>query len=566
MAWAVHLARRMPSVSPSVDGAVIDHVVDRAWLARGWLRLRWIAVVGAAGVVAAALGSGHVPPEAGPALWGGVLGLAVFNALLWTRPAATLAATRGLGAQILGDAALLAWLLHHAGGLSNPFAPFFVFHAAAAGVLLPRGAAARASTLLAGIVGTLAALEATGTWPPGPLLEVTAIPSGATLAARGGALALTVLASGLLVSALVAALRRERTQVATEREQLQRVVDCMADAVLFVTPDGQIRLRNAAAAQLWPADAGPEPDLRQCHPPERWDALMALLARTEPLTVHPVLEVRGRHFEASWAHVLEPGGASRGVVMVARDITERVERQRSQMREERMATVGKLAAGLAHELNNPLGAISLFSQHALSSLAQRPDDPLVEHLGTVLRNADLCKGIVRDLLAYARQRPPARSDVCVADLLADTERTLRPRANARRIELRVEVDAGVPETVFGDPDQLRQVLVNLGLNAIEAFGAGRAGLVRLAASSDAGGVRFSVTDDGPGIEPEEQARVFQAFHTSKSEGTGLGLTVAQDIVAAHGGHIALDSVLGVGSTFAFTVSPPVRLLGGGSAQ
>lgn len=79
-------------------------------------------------------------------------------------------------------------------------------------------------------------------------------------------------------------------------------------------------------------------------------------------------------------------------------------------------------------------------------------------------------------------------------------------------------------------------------------------------------MRFSVTDDGPGIEPEEQARVFQAFHTSKSEGTGLGLTVAQDIVAAHGGHIALDSVLGVGSTFAFTVSPPVRLLGGGSAQ
>jgi signal transduction histidine kinase len=559
----------MSSHAPSVDGAVVDHVVDRAWLARGWLRLRWVAVVCAAGIVAAALATDHVVPEAAPPLWGGVLGLALFNALLWTRPAAALTATRGLVAQILGDALLLAWLLHHAGGLSNPFAPFFVFHAAAAGVLLPRAAAARAAALLASLVTALAALEATRLWPLWPLLDPAAgaeltPPSDATLAARGAALALTVLASGLLVSALVAALRRERTRVASEREQLQRVVDCMADAVLFVTPDGQIRLRNAAAAQLWPADAGPEPNLRQCHPPERWDALMALLARTEPLDVHPVLEVRGRHFEASWAHVLEPGGVSRGVVMIARDITERVERQRSQMREERMATVGKLAASLAHELNNPLGAIALFSQHALSSLAHRPDDPLVDHLGTVLRNADLCKGIVRDLLAYARQRPPTRAEVSVADLLADTERTLRPRANAREVELRVELDRGAPATLFGDADQLRQVLVNLGLNALEAFAMGRSGQVRLAATPDGEGVRFSVSDDGPGIDPEEQTRIFQAFHTSKSEGTGLGLTVAQDIVAAHGGHIVLDSVLGVGSTFAFSVAPPVRLLGGGA--
>lgn len=561
----------MSTVSPSVDAAVVDHVVDRAWLARGWLHLRWIAVVGAAVVVAATLATGHVAPESWAPLWGGVVALGLFNALLWTRPAAALAATRGLTAQVLGDALLLAWLVHHAGGVTNPFAPFFVFHAAAAGVLLPRAAAARASGMLASIVGVLAGLEATELWPAWPVLDpalgvATPTPSDATLAARGGALALTVLASGLLVSALVAALRRERTRVASEREQLQRVVDCMADAVLFVTPDGEIRLRNAAATQLWPADAGPNPDLRQCHPPERWDALMALLSRTEPLNVHPVLEVRGRHFEASWAHVLEPGGASRGVVMVARDITERVERQRSQMREERMATVGKLAAGLAHELNNPLGAISLFSQHALSSLSHRPDDPLVEHLGTVLRNADLCKGIVRDLLAYARQRPPTRADVSVADLLADTERTLRPRANARKIDLQVELDPGVSETVFGDADQLRQVLVNLGLNALEAYAPGRSGQVRLTASPDADGVRFSVTDDGPGIDPEEQSRIFQAFHTSKSEGTGLGLTVAQDIVAAHGGHLSLHSVLGVGSTFAFTVSPPVRLLAGRSVQ
>lgn len=551
--------------------APVSHVVDQVWLVRWLLRLRWAAVALSALGVALSSAWGRTSPGAAGPLWGGVIGLALFNAILWRRPPETLASSRGLVAQILVDGGLLAWLVHHAGGLTNPFSPFFVFHATTAGVLLPPRQALWTSASLAGIVAGLSLAEATEWTPPWPLLDAAGLPltlapatNDAVLLASGLALAGTVFAAGRIVSSLVGALRRERVQVTAERENLQRIIDCMADAVLFVTPDGQIRLRNAVAAQLWPPDAGPAPDLRQCHPPERWQALVDLLRRKEPLTVHPVLEVRGRHFEASWAHVFAPDGDHRGVVMVARDITERVERQRAQMREERMATVGKLAAGLAHELNNPLGAIALFSQHALTRLQRTPEDPLVDHLGTVLRNANLCKGIVRDLLDYARQRPPSRTDVDVAELLGDAERTLAPRAQTSNARLVVETASDTPRTLYGDADQLRQVLVNLGLNALEAMEA-RAGTVSLQAAPGAdGGVRLCVVDDGPGVPATAREAIFQAFHTSKSEGTGLGLTVAQDIVAAHGGRLVVEDGPSGGARFTFEIGPRGGLLRGGA--
>jgi signal transduction histidine kinase len=544
-------------------GWPVDVADRRSPMARWLVQLRWVACAGAALVVAGAAWQDRLAPGAGWPLWGGVLGLAVFNVALSARAVEAWAHDRGLALQIAGDALLLAWLLHHAGGLTNPFSAMFVFHATTAAVVLPAVRARRVAAGIGLLIGSLAALEATGVWPAWPLSlgHGAPAPLDAGLLVVSGLSAMGItLGAGAIVGVLVTRLRDERRLLADERERLQTIIDCMGDAVLFVTPDGVIRLRNAAAQQLWPEGSPPDADLRACHPAERWDALLGLLGRAEPLAVHPVLAVRGRHFEASWSHVTGPDGRPHGVVMVARDITERVARQQHQMQEERMATVGKLASGLAHELNNPLGAIALFTQHALSTV--RPDEPLADHLGTVLRNANLCKTIVRDLLAYARRRPPERSDTSVAELLADVERTLSPRAAANGATLCVDVGPGTPTAVFGDADQLRQVLVNLGLNALEAIGM-RRGMVCLSASAVPGvpeGVRFGVADDGPGIPPEERERVFQAFHTTKAEGTGLGLTVAADIVRAHGGVLQLDAVDGCGCSFSFVVTPPVRLL------
>jgi signal transduction histidine kinase len=231
--------------------------------------------------------------------------------------------------------------------------------------------------------------------------------------------------------------------------------------------------------------------------------------------------------------------------MVARDVTERLELQRAQMREERMSVVGKLAAGLAHEINNPLGAIALFTQHALRSV--EPDAVLADHLRTVQRNAEHCKRIVRDLLTYARQRPPERVPIDVSDVIAVAARTLQPQADQSRVTLEVDATPGALRRIDGDPDQLRQVLINLGLNAIEAMPGG--GALHFVAREEAGGVRIEVRDTGPGIPAEQRDRVFSAFFTTKPEGTGLGLAVARDIVQAHQGEIALESDAASGTRF-----------------
>jgi signal transduction histidine kinase len=318
----------------------------------------------------------------------------------------------------------------------------------------------------------------------------------------------------------------------------------MADAVLFVSPDGQFRLRNRAA------DGMPGGDLRTCHPLEKWDLLVAKIAAPELVELHPIFQVNGRSYEANYARVSDADGKLHGVVMVARDVTERIETQKWRMQEERLSVVGKLAAGLAHELNNPLAAIALFAQHALAEV--NPADRLSEYLGTVLRNANLCKKIVRDLLEYARQRPPERGQIAMSELLGDVVRTLQPHAQASGIAVRCEMETKPDFLFYGDADQLRQVLVNLGLNGIEAMPHRGALTFRLTVLPG-GSVQIEVSDTGVGIPPQDQERIFNAFHTTKPEGTGLGLTVARDLVTAHGGTLRLKSTPGLGSTFIVTL-------------
>ena len=215
-----------------------------------------------------------------------------------------------------------------------------------------------------------------------------------------------------------------------------------------------------------------------------------------------------------------------------------------------MAVTGKLAAVLAHELNNPLAAIALFTQHALAE--NKPTDPLAEYLGTVLRNANLCKRIVRDFIEYARQGPPERRAVVLSDLLGDVMRTLEPQARRSAVTIRCEARGKRDTRVHGDPDQLRQVLLNLGLNAIEAMPDGGTLAFTLEPGPRAS-VRIGVVDTGVGIPPGDQETIFAAFHTTKPEGTGLGLTVARDIVAAHGGTIEVVSTPGRGTAFTVTI-------------
>lgn len=570
----------VPSLERCLEEATPTDEYPKAEVREGlvswFIGLRWVAVFASTAVVGFAIQvSRRVRPESAPYLWGGVLALAGLNVAWSLLGPRRLASQRAFAVQVSGDVAALGWLIHHAGGLQNPFASFFVFHAAVAAVALEARQARQVALAIAGFVVTLAAVEAS-VLPPDCLLR----DAGSTCSpgvdwlfhlAAGVAVATMVVGCAFIVVALVRVLQMERerlaeatsalvaraeeltaakTQVQQDREQLQTIVDRMADAVIYVTPDGIVRLRNRAAQQFWPKGVRADGDPKNLYPPEEWMRLIEKASALKASELRPIFQVNSRSYEFSYAHVYDADENVRGIVMVARDVTERLEAQKWRMQEERMAVTGKLAAALAHELNNPLGAIALFTQHALTEI--KPTDPLAAHLGTVLRNANLCKRIVRDFIEYARQGPPERRDVALENLLGDVMRTLEPHARRSAVVIRCEILGRRDVSVDGDPDQLRQVLVNFGLNAIEAMPKGGTLAFKLEPGHQ-GSVQISVVDTGIGIPPDEQERIFAAFHTTKPEGTGLGLTVARDIVAAHGGTIEVVSTPGKGTTFTVTI-------------
>lgn len=525
------------ATGPGISAAGSDRPAPPLRLGEWLLTLRWAAF---AGLAAVALHATVIAPRVGQAsaaaLWTGVALLGVVNLGLSLGGAARASTERFVVAQIVFDVALITSLLHTAGGTANPFAPLYAFHAVLAALLL---GAPKSRQVILGIGGAVALLTVVETlWvEPGCVhdgLGTCRVVDPTSLLGSGVAILLLTLLCGLVVEALM-------TQTRAERVRLETVMDCIADAVLFAAPDGRIVMKNRAAAELWPDRTIPAEDLRVCHTPSRWQEMLSKLRNPGAHEHHPVIPIGDRFFEATYGRVCRKGGTSFGAVMVARDVTERLRAQEMAAHRERMATIGKLAAALAHEINNPLGTIQLYSQHLL----KRATGDGAEHLGTILRNADVCKRIVRDLLEYARQRPPDKRVVPAAALIDRAARTLAPHADRQRVVLDLGPPAAGEElTVMADADQVIQVLVNLGMNAIEAMNDG--GTLRFLLGQRGPEVTITVSDTGPGIPAAQTEQVFSPFFTTKAEGTGLGLAVASDIASAHGGRLELVSPGGTG--------------------
>ena len=248
---------------------------------------------------------------------------------------------------------------------------------------------------------------------------------------------------------------------------------------------------------------------------------------------------------------------------VAREVANfyertRAERERALLQQQlrhadRLATIGQLAAGVAHELNEPLGNILGFAQLAKKTPGLAPQ---VEKDLLSIETASLhAREIIKKLMAFARQLPPRKTPVRLNSLVEDGLAFFEARCSKLGIDL-VRRLADDPPQVTVDPGQMNQVLVNLLVNAIQAMPQGGTLTVETRASPT--GVYFGVEDTGVGIADEVKDRIFLPFFTTKdvSEGTGLGLAVAHGIVTAHGGTIALETALGRGSRF--TVRLPLR--------
>ncbi len=211
---------------------------------------------------------------------------------------------------------------------------------------------------------------------------------------------------------------------------------------------------------------------------------------------------------------------------------------------ERLATTGELAAGMAHEIRNPLAAIVNATALLTDEGALTPEERATT-LAAIRTEARRLNRILSDFLRFARPQEAQRTPGDIREVVQHVSALIREdRARAPRVEVKVAVDPSVPRFAF-DRDQVTQVLWNVALNGVEAMN-GR-GRLLLEVARQNGDVALAVSDTGPGIPPETLAHVFEPFYSGKPNGSGLGLTIAERIIAAHGGRIEIDSAPGRGT-------------------
>ena len=224
---------------------------------------------------------------------------------------------------------------------------------------------------------------------------------------------------------------------------------------------------------------------------------------------------------------------------------------------DRLATIGQLAAGIAHELNNPLGDILGFAQLA----AKHPDMPDAAHadLKRIVKCCLYAREIIKKVLLFGRQMPPRKTNVKLNDLIEEWMDVIDVQCQKKGIKIKLALDRRLPE-ITGDPFQLNQVLVNLVNNAVDAMPAG--GALTIKSRAGKGRVYIEVRDTGIGMSKEILKQIFTPFFTTKDvdRGTGLGLSVAHGIVETHGGSVKAESRKGEGSTFEVTLpaTPSMR--------
>jgi len=226
--------------------------------------------------------------------------------------------------------------------------------------------------------------------------------------------------------------------------------------------------------------------------------------------------------------------------------SERDKAETAARQSERLAAVGQMAAGVGHEINNPLmNIMSLASLIEQSVDEQEQAEQIRSDLHTLQEEGARCARIVQGILKFARASEPVYEQFMLDVLLSDTVELLKHRADAKMLKLEINLEPGL--SMCGDPNQLQQVLVNLLLNAFHASHEGD--VIRLNASHDHGSASIEIIDHGEGISDSDMSHIFNPFFSTKpeGEGTGLGLSVSYGIIKKHDGEISLDSEVGKGT-------------------
>jgi two-component system sensor histidine kinase AtoS len=368
----------------------------------------------------------------------------------------------------------------------------------------------------------------------------------------------------------IAALSRE----AQNRERFIRgVVESIRDGVVVLDREGRVATWNRAMEERYGVTAEEVrgkplfdifPNLKREGIASSIERLLAggteefVLEAVEHETLkkgNVVLNIRGS--------LLREGLTPSGAVLLVEDITERVGLERSTRQAEKLAALGKLGAGLAHELNNPIGIITSRIELMLEEARRTRDLPeeIVADLQVLHRNAQRVAKITSNLLSFARRSPGKMGPADLNHIVEETLLLVEKTATKEGIVISRRMASDLPR-IRGDQNALQQVVLNLLNNAREAMNGGGAitivtrlrgsGLGVRGSPGEPAAVVLEVSDNGPGIPPEALPKIFDPFYTTKPQGTGLGLSVTYRIIRDHRGTIDVQSKPGQGTTFVLT--------------
>ncbi len=388
---------------------------------------------------------------------------------------------------------------------------------------------------------------------------------GAELGTPALLAAITHIMAGLLARIEREAAQAEQVARADDIEHLCRaLLDEISDGVLVLAADGTLRACNRTAGRL----LGYEPEevlglpagdvliARQ----DLSDILACALAGASPgARVEVTLLSRDGHEVPAMLGGAPLLGSSRGALILIQDLSQRkaIEDQHRDL--DRLAFLGEMSAIFAHEIRNPLAAISTGVQYLAGKLP--PDDPLQESVALILGESRRLNQILADILAVARASEPRLAPCALPEVLDDV--LARRTAEMDRLGIQVVRNYATDlPPCLGDRTKLEQVFTNLVANAIQAMSAG--GTLSISArraaegptdglKPDNGFIQVEIADTGPGIPEAVQRRIFDPFFTTRRSGTGLGLTIARRIVGQHNGSLSLRSWEGVGTIFTVTL-------------
>jgi two-component system sensor histidine kinase PilS (NtrC family) len=369
-------------------------------------------------------------------------------------------------------------------------------------------------------------------------------------------------------------IRLKGTQLQNAESELKQlkidtdnILNQMSSGVLLVDSTGKIVSINPAAEQILEVDRDDVQNLDlnaafESLMPELANELMAALRLNTSKMRHEMTIKRPSGMPLplgiSISLLKDESGKQRGAIAVFQNLTETRQMQERMRKADRLAAIGELSAGIAHEIRNPLASISGSIEMLYNELALDGEDKRLMEL--VMKESDHLDRIISDFLEFAGLRHPSKDEVRVPECIEDVLILLRNNAEFRcRIKTDIQPDCAKRTACF-DEEQIKQVFVNLALNASQAMPDDGC-LVIGATIDEEDWLHIAFLDEGPGISAEVRSRLFEPFFTTKDGGTGLGLAIANKIVEIHGGRIEVKNRESGGAAFTIVMPLDARRVG-----